>query len=231
MRYTTVIFDLDGTLLDTLEDLADALNYALKKHEYPVRSLGEVRSFVGNGVQKLVERALPRGLENPDFDKVFADFKEYYAVHCEDKTDTYAGVTDLIGKLSDKGLKMAVVSNKLDGAVKQLCSARFGGKIECAIGEVEGIRRKPFPDMVEKALLLLGSTKEETVYVGDSEVDLQTAANSGLDCISVTWGFRDEDFLADFLKNKIICAQHQKTEHIFAKTPDEVYHIIVADKN
>lgn len=214
MKYTTVVFDLDGTLLDTLEDLMDAVNYALGKFGYPVRTLPEIRTFVGNGVRKLIERSLPGDAADPDVDGILSAFREYYTVHCEDKTHAYDGVPELLRQLKDAGLKLAIVSNKLDGAVKKLNQSHFNGYVQAAIGEKNGIRRKPAPDMVENALAELNSSKDGAVYVGDSDVDIQTAANAGLDCISVSWGFRDVDFL------------RKSGAAVIADTPQQVYEII-----
>lgn len=192
-RYDTVIFDLDGTLLNTLEDLHDSVNYALGKAGMPLRSLEEIRRFVGNGVMRLLELAVPQGKENERFDDVFADFKAYYSVHCNDKTGLYPDVERLLGELKRRGYKLAIVSNKYYDAVQELKEQYFSEYLEIAIGEKEGIRRKPAPDTVLKALKQLGSSKERAVYVGDSEVDIATAANTGMDCIAVTWGFRTRE--------------------------------------
>lgn len=186
----TIIFDLDGTLLDTLEDLTDSVNYAMEKFGFPLHTIEEIRSFVGNGAPKLIERSIPQGKENPSYDAVLAAFKEHYAAHCEDKTNPYAGIMELLAKLKDKGYRMAVVSNKFDGAVKRLCKKYFGGYLEAAIGESADVKRKPAPDTVYRALRELSCDNSRAVYVGDSEVDIQTAKNASLPCISVTWGFR-----------------------------------------
>ena len=197
MKKTTVVFDLDGTLLDTLQDLANAVNYALQQQGMPKRTLEEVRQFVGNGVRLLMIRAVPDGESNPLFEETFSLFKEYYGEHCNDNTKPYAGVVELIETLKEKGYAVAIVSNKIDFAVKELNELYFKGLVPVAIGEKEGIRRKPAPDTVYEALKELGKTKEEAVYVGDSDVDLETAKNSGMPCISVLWGFRDKEFLAE----------------------------------
>ena len=195
--YSVYIFDLDGTLLDTLGDLAAAVNYALRKHGMPERSIDEVRRFVGNGVRKLMQRAVPEGEENPQFEETFATFRQYYLDHSLDTTHPYDGVPELLKELRSRGCRTAVVSNKFDTATKELCRHFFADTIEVAIGEheAEGIRKKPAPDTVEEALRQLGEKKEKAVYVGDSDVDILTARNSGLPCISVLWGFRDRNFL------------------------------------
>ena len=196
-KYETVVFDLDGTLLNTLEDLADATNYALRTMQMPERTIGEVRAFVGNGVRRLMELSVPGGLDNPKFEETFAVFKKYYGEHCNDKTRAYDGVVPVLRKLKEKGYALAIVSNKIDFAVKELNDLYFKGIVPVAIGEKEGIRRKPAPDTVFEALKELGKTKEEAVYVGDSDVDIETAKNAGMPCVSVLWGFRDKEFLAE----------------------------------
>lgn len=197
MMYTTYIFDLDGTLLDTLGDLATSVNYALRTHGLPEHSVDDVRQFVGNGVRKLMERAVPGGAENPLFEEAFATFRQYYMAHSLDTTRPYEGIPETLAALKACGCRLAVVSNKMMAATQALCSHFFPETIEVAIGEheAEGIRKKPAPDTVVAALKALGVGKEDAVYVGDSDVDIQTARNSGLPCISVLWGFRDRDFL------------------------------------
>ncbi len=192
-----VIFDLDGTLLYTLEDLKNAVNYALDQWHMPLCTLEQVRQYVGNGVGKLMERAVPQGTENPDFKKAFASFKEYYGMHCLDNTRPYPDIMHLLEELKARGIRTAIVSNKLDAAVKELNKEFFEGYTSTAIGEMTGVAKKPAPDMVNKALQELGMKRQQAVYVGDSDVDIQTAANCGLPCISVTWGFRNEKFLLE----------------------------------
>lgn len=196
--YKTIVFDLDGTLLDTLDDLTDATNHALSVFGLKTRTRDEVCSFVGNGIAKLVERAI--GEKNyPDFAKIFSEFKVYYGAHCADKTQPYAGMIELLNELKRRGVKTAVVSNKADFAVKSLARTYFSGLLCEAVGENEdaGIRKKPAPDSLFAVMEALQADKQTTVYVGDSEVDVQTAKNAGLDCICVTWGFRDKDFLRE----------------------------------
>ena len=194
MSYDTYIFDLDGTLLDTLQDLAASVNYALRQHHMPEHSIDDVRRFVGNGVRRLMERAIPEGAANPAFEAAFATFRKYYMEHSLDTTRPYDGIPELIHELKKRGCQMAVVSNKMMAATQELVH-HFFSEIEVAIGEDEaaGIRKKPAPDTVFVALKQLG--EGSAVYVGDSDVDLATARNSGLPCISVLWGFRDRDFL------------------------------------
>ena len=197
--YSTYIFDLDGTLLDTLTDLAASCNYALRTHGLPEHSIDDVRRFVGNGVRKLMERAIPDGDANPDFEATFATFREHYMVHSLDTTKPYPGIMDALAELKARGCRLAVVSNKMMAATVELCKYFFPETIEVAIGEneAEGIRKKPAPDTVFAALKQLGVSGDNAVYVGDSDVDLATARNSGLPCISVLWGFRDREFLLD----------------------------------
>lgn len=186
----TVIFDLDGTLLNTLEDLTDSVNAAMEQYGFPTLTIEEVRGYVGNGAAKLIERALPQGLAEPVYEDVLAAFREHYRLHCEDKTMPYEGVAQMLSALKQAGYRMAIVSNKPDRAVKQLCGKFFGDYVQKAFGDSDGIKRKPAPDLVYRALAELSSEASSAVYVGDSEVDLQTAAGVPMTCISVTWGFR-----------------------------------------
>ena len=197
MKYNTYIFDLDGTLLDTLTDLAASCNYALRTHGMPEHSVDDVRRFVGNGVRLLMERAIPNGAANPDFEATFATFREHYMNHSLDTTRPYPGIPEVLEELKKSGCRLAVVSNKMMAATVDLCRHFFPDTIEVAIGEheAEGIRKKPAPDTVFAALRALGSGN--AVYVGDSDVDIATARNAGLPCISVLWGFRDQKFLLD----------------------------------
>lgn len=193
----TIIFDLDGTLLNTLEDLTDSVNHALMQFHCPSRTLEEVRGFVGNGVAKLMERAMPGGLTNPDYEAAFDVFKEYYALHCKDKTRPYEGILEVLDALSEEGYQLAIVSNKFDDAVKELNHIYFGQRIPVAIGESETVRKKPAPDTVYQALAELSAEAAHAIYVGDSDVDLATARNVPMPCISVTWGFRSREQLTE----------------------------------
>lgn len=197
MRYKAVVFDLDGTLLNTLEDLMDAVNFALRSKQMPERSLEEIRNFVGNGIAKLLQRSVPAGTGEEETKEALEIFREYYGVHCQDKTNPYDGILELLTQLKKAGFQVAVVSNKADFAVKELIPFYFGDLIPVAMGENEGegIPKKPAPDMVWKALQALGCSREEAVYIGDSDVDFQTAKNSKLDFIGVSWGFRGRKFL------------------------------------
>ena len=196
-QYDTYIFDLDGTLLDTLDDLAAAVNYALRTYGMPEHSRDDVRRFVGNGVRMLMIRAIPDGEQNPRFEEAFSTFRQYYLEHSLDKTQPYDGVPEMLKALKQRGCRLAVVSNKFYAATQELCRHFFADTIEVAVGEheAEGIRKKPAPDTVNEALSQLGVDHRHAVYVGDSDVDLQTARNAGLPCISVLWGFRDKDIL------------------------------------
>lgn len=196
-KYKTYIFDLDGTLLSTLADLAASTNYALRTHHMPERSLDEVRRFVGNGVKKLMERAIPDGLNNPLFEETFATFRQHYMQHNLDTTQPYPGIMQLLEQLKAEGKNIAVVSNKFYAATRELCRHFFGELVPVAIGEREDIRKKPAPDTVIEALRELGVDKEGAVYIGDSDVDIMTAKNSGMPCVSVLWGFRDKEFLLE----------------------------------
>ncbi len=208
---TTIVFDLDGTLLDTLEDLTDSVNYALKKLGFPQRTIDEIRSFVGNGIANLIARVLPDGNENPRYDEVLKTFREYYALHCKDKTRPYDGILQMLDSLQRDAYQMAVVSNKFDAAVKELCELYFGDRIRAAVGESEKVRKKPAPDAVYQVLEELSVSPEQAVYVGDSDVDLATAANVPMTCISVTWGFRRREQLlaAGAKEERMINAPHQ----------------------
>ena len=196
-QYETYIFDLDGTLLDTLDDLAAAVNYTLRTYGMPEHSRDDIRRFVGNGVRMLMTRAVPNGEQNPQFEEVFSAFRMYYMQHSLDTTHPYDGVPEMLAALKQRGCRLAVVSNKFNKATKELCRHFFADTIEVAVGEheAEGIHKKPAPDTVIEALSQLDVGRENAVYVGDSDVDLETAHNACLPCISVLWGFRDKEFL------------------------------------
>ncbi len=195
MSIKSIIWDLDGTLMDTLQDLFLAVNYALKQYNMPERTLDEVRQFVGNGVRRLIVLSVPEGEANPSFENVFSTFKEYYVLHCQEHTHLYPGIKDTLVWLKKNNYKMAVVSNKLQTGVTELYETYFKDTMEMAIGERSEVRRKPQPDMVNLALQQLGVMPTEAIYVGDSEVDIATARNAGLPCVSVLWGFRDKETL------------------------------------
>ena len=211
MNYDTYIFDLDGTLLDSLTDLAISCNYALRINNMPERTIDEVRCFVGNGVKKLMERAIPNGLQNPAFEKTYADFRQHYLVHNLDNTKPYPGIIPLLKRLHSEGKNIAVVSNKFYAATQDLVKHFFGEYITVAIGERENIRKKPAPDTVFEALRQLNAPSAGAVYIGDSDVDVMTARNCNIPCISVLWGFRTKEFL---IKNGATT---------FVTAPDEIF--------
>lgn len=186
-----IVFDLDGTLLNTLEDLCDSTNFALEKCGFPKRSLGEVRRFVGNGIRKLIERAVPETAEEPAIAECYEIFCEHYKGNMENKTAEYDGISDMLEALYQAGYKMAIVTNKADFAAQVLCSRLFGNYIHTVVGSVDARPNKPAPDGVYYALEQMGVKKSEAVFVGDSEVDIETAKNAEMDAVGVLWGFRD----------------------------------------
>ena len=211
---TTIVWDMDGTVLNTLIDLRDSVNFVLRKYNMPEHTIEEYRQFFGSGIRYALECAVTERTSSETIDEMLPIFKEHYDAHCLDNTCPYDGIVDAMKKLKDSGYKMAIVSNKIDSAVKELNERFFSEYVDVAIGERDGIKRKPAPDMVEQALIELGSTKENAIYIGDSEVDLQTARNSELPCISVLWGFRDKEFLIKEGATK------------FAETPEELVNIL-----
>ena len=192
MKYTTIVFDCDGTLLDTATDLANAVNHVLRTHNFPEKSLAEVKAALGNAVTYLMRQCLPSTVADHELKPYIEEFKIYYGEHLKDTTAPYPGILDMLDALREKGYKLAIVSNKIQEGVTPLNKEYFGDRLPVAIGERPGLQRKPAPDMVLQALKELNSTPEESIYVGDSEVDVATAENSGLLCIGVTWGFREE---------------------------------------
>lgn len=209
-----VVFDLDGTLLNTLDDLAASTNWALRNNSLPERTTEEVRAFVGNGVRKLIERAVPEDTSEDVLELTFDDFKRHYMRHCQDKTRLYDGIPEMLQALKAAGLRLAIVSNKLQAGVDELYHRYFSDTVDVAVGERPEMHRKPDPDMVVAALRQLGVDTSEAIYVGDSDVDLLTARNSGLLCISVLWGFRDREFL---LEHGATC---------LAETPEDVVNML-----
>ncbi|MBR1529027.1 MAG: HAD family hydrolase [Oscillospiraceae bacterium] len=214
MQYQVFIFDLDGTILNTLEDLYLSVNAALKQSGFPERSLEEVRQFVGNGIRKLIERAVPFGTLETQISQVHQDFTEHYKIHCADHTKPYDHIPEVLQKIRSAGMKTAVVSNKADYAVQILCKDYFPDLFDAVAGEREGIRKKPAPDSVQAVLNALHLTPEQAVYIGDSDVDIETAENSGMPCISVEWGFRDREFLIQHGAGKIISNPEELLELI-----------------
>lgn len=195
MKYNTVIFDLDGTLLNTLEDLCDSLNAILLQEGYMPRTLDDVRSFIGNGVRRLVELSLPENTNDDEINRITSLFQLHYKSNMQNKTRPYDGVMELLAYLKSKHYKTAIVSNKFDAAVKGLSSKYFSNLIDLAIGETAEIRRKPAPDSIYKVITELNSDLSKTVLVGDSETDILTAKNAGISCIAVSWGFRSREIL------------------------------------
>ena len=195
MKYKLAIFDMDGTILSTLDDLANGVDYALRENGLPARSKQETRAALGRGVRFLIEQSVPDGLSDVEISKVEEDFLKYYKVHSMDNTRPYDGIVELIKEVRESGIKTAVVSNKIDSAVKELCANFFEGAFDVAYGERPGIPRKPDPKPINAIIDEFGLSKNEVVYIGDSEVDLLTANNAKIDHIIVTWGFRDREFL------------------------------------
>ena len=238
-RYSLAIFDLDGTILNTLDDLAASVNYALSQNGLAVRTIDEVRQFVGNGIRNLMVRSvcaaegvpviegaavqpfLDQSLPPSEkeafitlIDRVHAAFTEHYKIHCADKTCPYDGIPELFQALRAEGVRTAVVSNKADYGVQELCAGYFPGLFDFAIGERQGIRRKPEPDSIYSILEKFNAGKSESVYIGDSDVDIQTARNAGIDCISVSWGFRSPDFLKEHGARLIVNSAEELRTHI-----------------
>ena len=193
MKYRNIIFDLDGTLLNTIEDFTDGVNHVMEMYGYNTYSISQIKSFVGNGIMKLMETAVPNGKENEKFDEMYNEFKSYYTNHCRIKTRPYDDILNLLGLLKEQDYGLAIVSNKNDGAVKELAEYFFDDYINIAIGQSETTRKKPAPDTVYEAMKEL--PKGACLYVGDSEVDKMTADNAGTDCVLVSWGFRDKAML------------------------------------
>ncbi len=195
MGYTTILFDMDGTLMNTLEDMADSVNAILRQLGHAERSLDEVRAFVGNGAEMLVRRAMPDGSSEAEIAQALGLYQPYYAAHCQEKTRAYDGILPLLEELHRAGKQIAVVSNKPEGALRTLCDEYFAGLVKVVSGDMPGRRRKPWPDMVDAALEKMSADRKDAVYVGDSEVDVQTGKNAGLPVIGVSWGFRGREKL------------------------------------
>ena len=191
----TIIFDLDGTLLDTLGDLASSVNHVMALFGFPSHTREQIREMVGNGVYVLFEKAVPGGRDHPSYSACIQEFQSYYAAHMQIETAPFPGILPLLSHLQKRGYRLAVVSNKFDAAVKALCQNYFSPYIQTAIGESPSIARKPAPDTVFSAMEKLSASKEQCIYVGDSEVDIETAKNAGIPCISVSWGFKTIEFL------------------------------------
>ena len=204
-----IVFDLDGTLLDTLTDLAASTNYALRSCGMPEHSIDDVRCFVGNGVRMLMTRAVPDGESNPRFDEAFSVFRQHYMQHCLDTTCPYPGIMEALARLKEKGMMLAIVSNKMQVATEELRQHFFSQYIDVAIGESAAIRKKPAPDTVNEALRLLGISHDEAIYVGDSDVDIDTARAAMMPCASVLWGFRDRQFLLNHGATRLLSSPEE----------------------
>lgn len=209
MYKNTVVFDLDGTLLDTLTDLAASVNYALDSMGFPLKTKAEVCSYVGNGVGELIRRAVPSSANPQDVQKTFDIFSRHYSEHLNDTTRPYDGIPELLQKLKSLGFKIAVVSNKYDVAVKHLCKDFFGNNVDIAVGECEKIKRKPAPDGVFAALDFLSADKNNAVYVGDADTDFNTAVNAGVEFIGVSWGFRPRELLLSLGAKTVVDTREQ----------------------
>ena len=204
-----IVFDLDGTLLDTLTDLTASTNYALRSCGMPEHSIDDVRRFVGNGVRMLMTRAVPDGESNPRFDEAFSVFRQHYMQHCLDTTCPYPGIMEALARLKEKGMMLAIVSNKMQAATEELRQHFFSQYIDVAIGESAAIRKKPAPDTVNEALRLLGISHDEAIYVGDSDVDIDTARAAMMPCASVLWGFRDRQFLLNHGATRLLSSPEE----------------------
>ena len=214
MRYDTVLFDLDGTLLNTLDDLADSVNSVLLSEGYQKRTLEEIRMFIGNGAKKLMERALPQGTPETEILRCLALFRSVYQKNMRNKTKPYDEIPALLVRLKGMGIEIGVVSNKPDEAVKEVCGFYFREDVNAAIGDNMNRKKKPAPDNVYEVLKQLESRKEKTLYVGDSDVDVATARNAGLDCVGVAWGYRSREILAEAGADHIIDEPQQLLELI-----------------
>lgn len=214
MRYKAAIFDMDGTILDTLEDLRDSVNASLAWAGFPARTTEEIRAFVGNGAKKLIERAVPDGTDEDTAGRILAYYRPYYEAHAQVKTAPYPGVCELLESLRAAGVELAVVSNKPDAAVKKLAGHYFPGVFHAAVGAMDGVPVKPAPDALRSAMRLLDVTAEETVYIGDSDVDVMTAKNAGTAGIFVTWGFRDEVFLRERGAETLVHSTEELAERV-----------------
>lgn len=214
MKYDTLLFDLDGTLFDTLDDLRNSVNHALRSAGFAERSREEIRTFVGNGVRNLMKKAVPEGTSEQCFEAVFAEFRSHYAQHCRDCSRPYPQIPALLDALKERGCRMAVISNKSDAEVKHLVKEYADGLFLAAVGDRPGVPRKPAPDSVLQTMEELGGTPERTLYIGDSEVDILTARNAGLACMAVTWGFRTREELVRAGATLMIDSPLELLEHL-----------------
>lgn len=216
-QYKTAVFDLDGTILDTLDDLTASVNFALESYHLPPRTKDHVRLTTGNGIRRLIDLSVPEGTPAALTDQVFEAFKTHYSVHCEDATHPYQGIPQALKTLKDLGIQTAVCSNKADPAVQKLIAQIFPGLFDFVVGEKEGVRRKPAPDMVYACLKALNATKEDSLFFGDSEVDITTAKNAQVNCVAVAWGFRSRD------------VQKKAGASVFIDDPSEIVSFFAAD--
>lgn len=213
-KYKLVIFDLDGTLLNTLDDLHNSVAFALTSNGLAPRTKAEVRSFLGNGMKNLIHRSVPLGTNSETERAVYDSFRSHYKDHCADLTAPYPGIPEAMAKIRDTGIHVAVLSNKADPESVRLCNLYIPGLFDSAAGEREGIPRKPSPEGVLALMKNAGAAPDEALYVGDSEVDIETARNAGVDCLSVNWGFRDTDQLLASGATKVVSTAEEMADAI-----------------
>ena len=219
MRYDLAIFDMDGTVLDTIKDLTGSLNFGLRKYGYPEKSVDDVRSYVGDGMRTTISRAVDSDPHSDKVDKIYECFREYYPLHCSDTTLPYTGIVGLLADLKRSGCINAIVSNKGDPEVKKLSGKFFGSSVGTAIGQRSGFARKPDPVSVLEVMNKYGIDKKKCVYIGDSGIDIETATNAGIDCISTSWGFKGRSFLEDY-GAKTIVDRAEEIEDIILERED-----------
>ena len=216
-KYELAVFDMDGTILYTLDDICNGVNEALARHGLPCRDIDSIRRNIGHGIRHEIESSVPKGTDESVIDAVFHDFHAWYEVHCNDNTRPYEGIVELLQSLKEEGIRCAVVSNKADYAVKALSDIHFRGLMEASVGEMEGIARKPAPDEVDEVLRLTGVDRKKAVYIGDSEVDIETARNAGMDCIAVSWGYRDR-WMLEASGAKVIADNVEQLKHLLLES-------------
>ena len=216
-KYELAVFDMVGTILYTLDDICNGVNEALVRHGLPRRDIDSIRRNIGHGIRHEIESSVPEGTDESVIDAVFHDFHAWYEVHCNDNTRPYEGIVELLQSLKEEGIRCAVVSNKADYAVKALSDIHFRGLMEASVGEMEGIARKPAPDEVDEVLRLIGVDRKKAVYIGDSEVDIETARNAGMDCIAVSWGYRDR-WMLEASGAKVIADNVEQLKHLLLES-------------
>ena len=216
-KYELAVFDMDGTILYTLDDICNGVNEALVRHGLPRRDIDSIRRNIGHGIRHEIESSVPKGTDESVIDAVFHDFHAWYEVHCNDNTRPYEGIVELLQSLKEEGIRCAVVSNKADYAVKTLSDIHFKGLMEASVGEMEGIARKPAPDEVDEVLRLTGVDRKKAVYIGDSEVDIETARNAGMDCIAVSWGYRDR-WMLEASGAEVIADNVEQLKHLLLES-------------